>query len=74
MEIPGQAARAVLTIGGTIATQATRDEGVAPALSASDLLAAVAGLDDTDVELRAQDVANKPGASLSFCDLFGLAG
>ena len=30
--------------------------------------------DDTDVELRVQDVANKPGASLSFCDLFGLAG
>jgi L-asparaginase len=46
---------------------------VTPALSASDLLAAVPGLDDADVELRVQDVVNKPGASLSFCDLFGLA-
>ena len=43
-------------------------------MSASDLLAAVLGLDDADVELRVQDVVNKPGASLSFCKLFGLAG
>jgi L-asparaginase len=64
---------AVFTLGGTIAMQATSGEGVAPALSASDLLAAVPGLDEAGVELRIQDVANKPGASLSFSDLFGLA-
>jgi hypothetical protein len=63
----------VFTLGGTIAMQGTSRRGVAPALSASDLLAAVPGLDATGVELRLQDVANKPGASLSFGDLFGLA-
>jgi hypothetical protein len=36
---------------------------VAPVLSASDLLAAVPGLDDVGVVLTMQDVANKPGAS-----------
>ena len=64
---------AVFTLGGTIAMQATSGEGVAPALSASDLLAAVPGLGDAGLELTIQDVVNKPGASLSFCDLFGLA-
>jgi L-asparaginase len=48
-------------------------EGAAPALSASDLLATVPGLDDAAVELSVQDVANKPSASLSFGDLLGLA-
>ena len=70
---PGKPRIAVFTLGGTIAMQAAPGEGMAPALSASDLLAAVPGLDDAGVELRMQDVANKPGASLSFCDLFGLA-
>jgi L-asparaginase len=64
---------AVFTLGGTIAMAAAAGQGVAPALSASDLLAAVPGLDDAGVELRVQDVANKPGASLAFDDLFGLA-
>jgi L-asparaginase len=60
---------AVFTLGGTIAMQAAPGPRAAPALSASDLLAAVPGLDDAGVELRVQDVANKPGASLSFGDL-----
>jgi L-asparaginase len=64
---------AVFTLGGTIAMQAAPGEAAAPALSGSDLLSAVPGLDNAGVELRIQDVANKPGASLSFRDLFGLA-
>ena len=64
---------AVFTLGGTIAMQARPGEGVTPALSAADLVAAVPGLDDAGVELRLRDVANKPGASLSFGDVFGLA-
>jgi L-asparaginase len=64
---------AVFTLGGTIAMRAAPGQGAAPALSAADLLAAVPGL-DAGVQLRIRDVANKPGASLSFADLFGLAG
>jgi L-asparaginase len=73
MGIPGKPRVAVFTLGGTIAMQAAPGAGAAPALPASDLLAAVPGLDDGGVELRMQDVANKPGASLSFGNLFGLA-
>ena len=69
----GQPRVAVFTLGGTIAMQAAPGKGAAPALSASDLLAAVPGLSDTDIELTLRDVANKPGASLSFSDVFGLA-
>ena len=65
---------AVFTLGGTIAMQARAGEGVTPALPAADLVAAVPGLDDAGVELRLRDMANKPGASLSFGDVFGLAG
>ncbi len=73
MGTPGKPRVAVFTLGGTIAMRTTPGEGAAPALSASDLLAAVPGLDAAGVELRLQDVANKPGASLSFSDLLGLA-
>lgn len=69
----GEPRVAVFTLGGTIAMRAKQGEGAAPALSASDLLSAVPGLDNAGVELGIEDVANKPGASLSFCDLFGLA-
>ena len=64
---------AVFTLGGTIAMQARAGEGVTPTLSAADLVAAVPGLDDAGVELRLRDWANKPGASLSFFEVFGLA-
>ncbi len=73
MGSPGKPRIAVFTLGGTIAMQAAPGQGVTPALPASDLLTAVPGLDDAGVELRVQDVANKPGASLSWADLFGLA-
>ena len=73
MGIPGRPCVAVFTLGGTIAMQAASGGAVAPALPASGLLAAVPGLDDAGLELTMRDVANKPGASLSFGDLFGLA-
>jgi L-asparaginase len=73
MGLPRKPRVAVFTLGGTIAMQAAPGEGVAPALAASDLLAGVPGLAGAGVELRLQDVVNKPGASLSFDDLFGLA-
>ena len=64
---------AVFTLGGTIAMAPTEDGGVAPALSAADLLAAVPGLGDAQVQLEVRDFRSKPGASLSFSDLFELA-
>ncbi|HEY3034358.1 MAG TPA: asparaginase [Streptosporangiaceae bacterium] len=70
---PGKRRVAVFTLGGTIAMKESPGGGVAPALSASDLLAAVPGLDGEGVELMVRDVANKPGASLSFGDVLGLA-
>jgi L-asparaginase len=73
MADPGQPRVAVFTLGGTIAMKAAPGGGAAPALSASDLLAGVPGLEDEGVELEVRDVANKPGASLSFGDLFRLA-
>ena len=64
---------AVFGLGGTIAMTKAPDGGVSPALSAPELLAAVPGLSDIEVEIRAVDFRRKPGASLSFSDLFELA-
>ena len=64
---------AVFGLGGTIAMAQAPDGGVTPALSASDLLAAVPGLSDLHAELRVRDFRNKPGASLDFPDLYELA-
>ncbi len=64
---------AVFTLGGTIAMRAAPGEAVAPALPATDLLAAVPRLGDAGVALTVRDVANKPGASLSLADVFALA-
>jgi L-asparaginase len=73
MADPGKPRVGVFTLGGTIAMTAAPGGGVAPALPASGLLAAVPGLAGEAVELMVRDVANKPGASLSFGDVFGLA-
>jgi L-asparaginase len=73
MSEPGQPTVAIFTLGGTIAMLRTPGGGVAPALSASDLLAAVPGLDSTGVQLQVRDIVNKPGASLSFADLYHVA-
>jgi L-asparaginase len=63
---------AVFGLGGTIAMTQAPDGGVAPALSAPELLTAVPGLSDAGVAIRAVDFRQKPGASLSFHDLFEL--
>jgi L-asparaginase len=76
-ELPMQASVspsvAVFGLGGTIAMAQAAQGGVSPALSASDLLAAVPGLSDVQAGLRVQDFRNKPGASLDFSGLYGLA-
>ena len=63
---------AVFGLGRTIAMTQTTDGGVSPALPAPELLAAVPGLSDVDAGIRAVDFRQKPGASLSFGDLFEL--
>jgi len=63
----------VFTLGGTIAMQVGDAGGAVPTLSASDLLEAVPGLGSENVELTVSDVLNKPSASLSFADIYGLA-
>jgi len=73
MDESGSPRVAVFGLGGTIAMLRTPGGGVAPALSASDLLKAVPGLDDAGVTLEVRDFLRKPGASLSFTDLFSLA-
>jgi L-asparaginase len=74
MHASGRSSVAVFGLGGTIAMTQAADGGVSPALSASDLLAAVPGLGDMQAELRVRDFRNKPGASLDFADLYELAG
>ena len=64
----------VFGLGGTIAMTHAPDGGVSPALSAADLLSAVPGLSGIEAELRTVDFRRKPGASVSFTDLFELAG
>jgi L-asparaginase len=73
MGLSGKPVVGVFTLGGTIAMKAADGGGAVPALSASDLLSAVPGLDDEDIELVVRDVVNNPGASLSFADLYRLA-
>ena len=63
---------AVFGLGGTIAMTQAPGGGVSPALSAPELLAAVPGLSDAGAGIRAVDFRQKPGASLSFRDLFEL--
>jgi L-asparaginase len=53
---------AVFGLGGTIAMAQAAHGGVSPALSASDLLAAVPGLPDVQAGLRVRDFRNKPGS------------
>ena len=63
----------VCGLGGTIAMTATGDGGVAPALSAADLIAAVPGLAGLGLELELVDVANVPSSSLRLTDLVALS-
>jgi len=63
----------VISLGGTIAMTAAAAGGVAPALSADQLLAAVPGLAESDIAVQTQDFRQMPGASLGFDDLTVLA-
>ena len=56
-------------MGGTIAMTRTAGGGVAPALSAAELVAAVPGLSGIAAEIEVVDVRRLPGASLSIDDL-----
>lgn len=65
----GKPRLAIASLGGTI-TMTTSDgtRGVAPSLTAADLLDAVPSLADT-ADLRAQTLIKVPGASLGFTDV-----
>ncbi|WP_280328945.1 asparaginase [Nocardia wallacei] len=62
----------VFGLGGTIAMTPTDSGGVAPNLTAEQLVAAVPGLDDTGVKLDVVQFRQIPGASLSFADIAAL--
>ncbi|SBW23735.1 asparaginase/glutaminase [Candidatus Protofrankia californiensis] len=63
----------VVSLGGTIAMTAAADGGVAPALTAGELLAAVPGLAETGIAVESVDFRRLPGASLGFEDLTAVA-
>ncbi|WP_405160802.1 asparaginase [Nocardia sp. NBC_01499] len=63
----------VYALGGTIAMSRTDSGGVAPALSAADLLAAVPGLAETGIAVEVHDFRRVPGASLTISDITALA-
>jgi len=63
----------VCGLGGTIAMTAAPGGGLAPALSAGDLVAAVPGLAALRLELELVDAANAPSASLRPADIVALS-
>ncbi len=63
----------VLALGGTIAMSPQDGGGVAPALSAEALLAAVPGLQTAGIDIRAHQVQQLPGASLTLEHILALA-
>jgi len=62
----------VISLGGTIAMTADAAGGVAPTLSADQLVAAVPGLAELNVAVQTEDFRRLPGASLGFDDLTAL--
>ena len=60
-------------MGGTIAMTPTETGAVTPALSGTDLVAAVPGLAELGTSLTVRDFRRKPGASLDFSDLAELS-
>lgn len=64
---------AVFSLGGTIAMTALEDGTVAPALTGEQLLEAVPQIGELGYELRVDSFRQKPGASLTYDDLFDLS-
>jgi L-asparaginase len=62
----------VVGMGGTIAMTTTDGGGVAPALSARQLVDAVPGLAGTGIDVEVRNLRNRPGASLTTEDLYEL--
>ncbi len=62
----------VFGLGGTIAMAASEDGGVAPALRAEKVVAAVPGLAGTGITVEVTDFRQLPGAAVTFADLFAL--
>ncbi|GAB3442592.1 asparaginase [Actinophytocola sediminis] len=60
-------------MGGTIAMAPSASGGIVPSLDAADLVAAVPGLADLDVEVRASTLRSLPSPSIGFDDLVALA-
>lgn len=63
----------VFGLGGTIAMTSGDAGGVVPALSAAQLVDAVPGLAESEVDIEVEDVRSLPGACLGFSDLTELA-
>lgn len=64
---------AVFSLGGTIAMTAQAGGTVAPALTGQQLLEAVPQIGALGFDLEVSSFRQKPGASLSYDDLFDLA-
>lgn len=64
----------VVALGGTIAMTTSNTGGVAPSLTAQQLVDAVPGLADTGINIEVLTFRNKPGASLTIADLTELSG
>jgi L-asparaginase len=61
-----------LALGGTIAMEPDASGGVVPTLTAADLVAAVPGLAELDVEITTRTLWSLPSPSLTFGHLAGL--
>ncbi|WP_436496389.1 asparaginase [Actinokineospora sp. HUAS TT18] len=64
---------AIIAMGGTIAMSPSTAGGVVPALGADDLVAAVPGLAELNVDLTACTLRSLPSPSLGFDDLVALS-
>ncbi|MEV4237105.1 asparaginase [Nocardia sp. NPDC049737] len=63
----------IFALGGTIAMSASPTGGVAPTLTAEQLVAAIPGLADNSVAVEVVDFRHMPGASLKISDITALA-
>ncbi|MFD3430728.1 asparaginase [Nocardia fluminea] len=62
----------VFGLGGTIAMSATSSGGVAPKLTAEELVSAVPGLAEAEVDVEVVQFRQLPGASLTLADIAAL--